>query len=108
MYIYIDICSVKTDKRYSIGKRKYMYSGNSEKVERARSHKLAIETGCYASNRVVRNKRQNRDIEDEYGFIIVCPLYADNRKLFIKAYFYKRPNVMKFIELLNATIALFL
>ena len=73
---------------------------------RLASHKLAIETGRYARNRVERNERycifcQNRDIEDEYHFVIVCPLYADLRKQFIKTYFYKRPNVMKFIELLK-------
>jgi hypothetical protein len=32
---------------------------------------------------------------------MVCPVYANIRKEFIKAYFYRRPNVMKFKELLN-------
>jgi CRISPR/Cas system endoribonuclease Cas6 (RAMP superfamily) len=73
---------------------------------RQSSHKLAIETGRYARNRVERNVRycifcSNRDIEDEYHFVMVCPVYANIRKQFIKAYFYRRPNEMKFIELLK-------
>jgi hypothetical protein len=57
--------------------------------------------------RVERNERycifcQNRDIEDEYHFVISCPLYEDFRKQYIKAYFYRRPNVMKFTELFKS------
>ena len=45
---------------------------------------------------------QNRDIEDEYHFVIVCPLYENLRKMYLKPYYYRRPNVFKFTELMKS------
>ena len=41
------------------------------------------------------------DLEDEYHFVLVCPVYADLRKKYIKKYFYKKRSVHKFIELMS-------
>ena len=72
---------------------------------RLSSHKLAIETGRH--HKIEREQRicdicKSTDIEDEYHFIIICPIYSDLREQHINKFYYKRPSVMKFIELLNS------
>ena len=42
-------------------------------------------------------------IEDEYHFIIECHLYNDLRKKYISKYFWIRPSMFKFVELINST-----
>ena len=49
---------------------------------RLSSHKLLIETGRYANRSLQRNERKctfcdMNDLEDEYHFVLVCPVYAD-------------------------------
>ena len=71
---------------------------------RLSAHKLQIEHGRY------RNiERQDRkctlcnldDIEDEFHFILKCPVYVDFRNKYIKPYYRRRPSVFKLVELLN-------
>ena len=38
------------------------------------------------------------DIEDEYQFICICQLYKQLRKRYIPEYYFKRPNMHKFLE----------
>ena len=45
----------------------------------------------------------SNDIEDEFHFVLICPLYNDLRATYIKRYFVNRPSVLKFIELLNSS-----
>ena len=73
---------------------------------RLSSHKLLIETGRYANIRLERNERKCtfcdiNDLEGEYHFVLVCPVYADLRKEYIKKYLYKKRSVHKFIELMS-------
>ena len=70
---------------------------------RLSSHKLLIETGRYANRSLGRNERKCTicDLEDEYHFVLVCPVYADLRKKYMKKYFYKKRSVHKFIELMS-------
>ena len=73
---------------------------------RLSSHQLRIETGRYGNNRVERSLRiciccDKNEIEDEYYFLLVCPAYVDLRAAHIKKYFYKRPNMFKFVKLSN-------
>ena len=67
------------------------------------SHNLGIETGRYiATDRSKRTCFSCVDeIEDEYHFILVCPLYNSLRKQYIKHYYWKNPSVYKLIKLLN-------
>ena len=73
---------------------------------RLSSHSLKIEAGRHNDT-----SRANRkcpfcdlnDIEDEYHFIIICPLYSDLRKDYIPEYYIKRPSMYKFITLLECT-----
>ena len=73
---------------------------------RLSSHSLAIETGRH--NGILRENRKCtfcdlNDIEDEYHFIIICPLYRDIRKDYIPNYYVKKPSMDKFITLLKCT-----
>ncbi|XP_053375235.1 uncharacterized protein LOC128547230 [Mercenaria mercenaria] len=75
---------------------------------RRSSHQLRIESGRYGANRVEHNQRycllcNSGDIEDEYHFIIKCPVYDTIRKLYIKPYYYRRPSVYKFTQLMHNT-----
>lgn len=73
---------------------------------RLSSHQLRIEAGRYGVNRTERNQRyctfcDRLDLEDEYHFIIICPTYNDLRHIFLKRFYYVRPSMFKFIELMN-------
>ena len=41
-------------------------------------------------------------IEDEFHFILECTLFQNIRKKYIKRYFWLRPNIPKFIELMTS------
>ena len=41
------------------------------------------------------------DIEDEYHFTLICPIYNDLRKEYFQKYFYVKPSVTKYITLMN-------
>ena len=43
------------------------------------------------------------DIEDEFHFVCICEKYKDLRTLYIPAYYRNRPNMFKFIELLQSS-----
>ena len=58
-------------------------------------------------NAVPRNERycnccNTFDNEELYHFVIVCPHLADLRKTYIKKYYYERPSVFKFLDLLQS------
>ena len=74
---------------------------------RTSSHRLAIEAGRWTRpNRTPINQRiclTCEKIEDEYHFVIECILYQDLRKQYISPYFWKRPSMFKFVNLINTT-----
>ena len=41
-------------------------------------------------------------LEDEYHFILECPLYTEIRSKYIKKYYWKKPCIPKFIELFQS------
>ena len=63
---------------------------------------LAIETGRWhkSDNIPLENRKcQNcYTLEDEFHFILECPLYQDLRAEYIKRYYWVRPTMPKFIE----------
>lgn len=72
---------------------------------RLSSHNLAVETGRF--NRTTRNQRKCiysniNCVEDEFHFILVCPLYDIFRKKYIKPYFWRRPSMFKLVQLLSS------
>ena len=74
---------------------------------RVSSHQLRIETGRYGRARLERFERvcqlcNQNDIEDEFHFVIKCPVYNDIRIKYIKPYYRRRPSMYKFISLLQS------
>ena len=43
------------------------------------------------------------DIGDNYHYLLICPFFKNIRKLHIDPYYYKRPNIIKYKELLSIT-----
>ena len=73
---------------------------------RLSSHRLEIERGRYfdidRTERKCKNCTQNT-IENEYHFLLVCPLYEDLRRKFLKAYYCNWPTLNKFDKLMTTT-----
>jgi len=73
---------------------------------RMSSHRLCIETGSWhRPNQTPVSERICHVcsiLEDEYHFVLVCSLYINLRKKFIPSYYWKRPSMFKFIDLLNS------
>lgn len=73
---------------------------------RMSSHRLAIESGRWVRpNRIPIDDRKCslcQVLEDEYHFVIECPLYEELRRKYISKYFWKRPSMYKFVELINS------
>mgnify|MGYP001557678469 CR=1 FL=1 len=70
-------------------------------------HPLKIQTGRHDNNNIPREQRYCQccnllDLEDECHFVCVCPGFIDIRKKYIKRYYYIRPSMFKFNELLNS------
>ncbi|MES9882143.1 MAG: reverse transcriptase family protein [Sedimenticola sp.] len=68
--------------------------------------KLPIETGRW--NNIERqdrkcNKCNLNTIGDEYHYLFECSLFTTERKNLIKRYYYIRPNILKFKQLLQST-----
>ena len=41
-------------------------------------------------------------LEDEFHFMLECSLYNDERKKYIKRYYWQRPNMPKFIQYMSS------
>ena len=41
-------------------------------------------------------------LDDEFHFILECPLYSNIRTLYAKRYYYTRPNMFKLTELMSS------
>ena len=74
---------------------------------RVASHRLEIEAGRWVRpNRIAVDERKCtfcQTIEDEYHFVIECAMYSQLRKQYIPRYFWNRPSMFKFTELINTT-----
>ena len=73
---------------------------------RMSAHRLQVEAGRWhkpmAIPYVERKCIHCRVLEDEFHFVLECKLYEDVRSLYVDKYFYVRPNMIKFIELLTS------
>jgi hypothetical protein len=98
---------VKTD----FGRADYLNRVINSKFRRAlaqirlSSQALRIESGKHRS--IPRGGRictlcNKVDLEDEYHFIIICPVYTDLRCKYIKKYFVNKPSMYKFTQLLQS------
>lgn len=73
---------------------------------RVSSHRLAIEAGRWTRpNRIPLDDRKCLEcnkLEDEFHFIIECSRYTELRSMYIKRYYWRRPNMPKFIQLMTS------
>ena len=75
---------------------KFRLSSHKFLIERARWHKTVIpyhERTCTLCNQ--------HDIQDEYNVALICEYFNNIREKYIKSYYYNRPSMIKFIELMN-------
>ena len=72
---------------------------------RLSSHRLEIEMGRWHKPQIIpRNERKCQlcnTLEDEFHFLLECPLYHDLRILYINRFYWRNPNIPKFIELIS-------
>ena len=70
---------------------------------RTDNHKLPVETGRWDD--IAHNERTctlcNSDVGDKFHYLFACPSFENERKLYLKQYFYRRPNILKFSELIS-------
>lgn len=90
----------------------YLLTVNNKKFRNAiaklrlSSHQLNIETGRHRNIERLDRKCtlcNRNELEDEYHFTLICPVYSDLRKEYLQRYYYIKPSVMKFITLLNSS-----
>ena len=69
---------------------------------RTGNHFLPVETGRWEgiaiSDRTCALCENVNEIADEYHYILICPFFNEQRKTFLKKYFYTRPNTLKFLR----------
>ena len=74
---------------------------------RTSSHRLEVEVGRWARPEKVPFEHRLcttcNVLEDEYQFVIICQRYNDLRRKYIKPYYYIRPNMFKFVDLIQST-----
>ena len=73
---------------------------------RTGNHHFPVETGRWSGTDISERKYQLCqlcDKGDEFHYLMKCPFFNDQRQLYIKRYYYTRPNIVKFKELLNCT-----
>lgn len=73
---------------------------------RTGNHRFPVETGRWSGIDITERKCQLcqlNDTGDEYHYMLKCTFFETERKAHLKKYFYTRPNVIKFKELLTGT-----
>ena len=70
---------------------------------RTRNHHLPIETGRWSNIDISERKCNLCNISpgDEFHYLMNCKFLASERKRYIKAYYFRQPNVIKFKQLMN-------
>ena len=73
---------------------------------RCANHHLPIVSGRYSN--IPRNMRfcnlcNLQSLGDEFHYLFECPFFANDRNLFLKRYFIRRPNTFKMDQLFNST-----
>ena len=72
---------------------------------RVSAHRLEVEAGRW--HKPEKTPYENRKckhcnvLEDEFHFLLECPVFNSLRKQYIRRYYWNRTNMIKFIELLQ-------
>ena len=69
------------------------------------NHKLPIEVGRWEGVPLNERKCLNcyTDIGDEFHYLFKCSHFTNERILYLKPYFYRRPNILKLRELYSSS-----
>lgn len=73
---------------------------------RSCNHKFPVEKGRWEGIDYIYRKCelcQKNDIGDNFHYLLSCPYFQNQREQYLDSYYYKRPNVIKYKELLNTT-----
>ena len=74
---------------------------------RCGNHKLLFAIDRFLEGQAPKHctlcRPNNGDYGDEYHYVMVCPARTQQRSIYLRRYYYNRPNTMKFQELLNST-----
>ena len=70
---------------------------------RTRNHRLPVETVRWSKLEITDRKCNlcQADVGDEYHYLLVCEKLKEQRKEFLKVFYYKRPNTIKYEMLMN-------
>ena len=71
---------------------------------RTTNHRLPIEIGRWQS--IALNERKCKlcdlnELGDEFHYLLVCPFFSVKRRQLIDSYYIRRPNISKYIAVLN-------
>ena len=70
------------------------------------SHRLKVKTGRWQKHISIPfiqwKCKLCLKLEVEFYFLLECPLYKDLRKKYVKKYYWKNTNMLKFIELITS------
>ena len=95
-FIYQPYLSFIKIEKYRIALTRFRVSAHRLEVEAGRWHKPQktpySERKCQICN----------VLEDEFHFLLECPIYTNIRKMYIKKFYWKNPNILKFTELLKS------
>ena len=76
-----------------------------EHALRLSNHRLPVETGRWENTPLEDSKCilcSKYDIGDEFHYLFVCDHFISDRKKYLRSYFYKSPNIIKFKELFSS------
>ena len=105
-------CIMYRDIKLTFGMESYLNNnvGRYLRIQmskfRLSSHKLLVERGRWQKPKIIYANRKctlcnNTEIQDEYHVAIICPHFQVLRQKYIKPYYYQRPSMQKFVELMN-------
>ena len=72
---------------------------------RLSNHRLPVETGRWENTPLEDRKCilcSKYDIGDEFYYLFLCDHFISDRKKYLRSYFYKSPNIIKFKELFSS------
>ena len=71
---------------------------------RTRNHRLPVECGRWKGIPLQDRKCSfcDCDIGDEYHYLLICPHYNEQRRYLMKPFYYRRPNILKYNDLMNS------
>lgn len=64
------------------------------------NHRFLVAVGRWFET-LFNERKCNSDLGDEYHYLLVCKNFDNKRKQYLKPYFYTRPNVLKYFEIMH-------